>query len=264
MVKDDFNPLREMVYSGRGITVGMTPEGKPFVGYTLTGRSPSSQARWLSYNRETDVIRTEVTDKEILETGNPALLLYPAMIAINGGENIVASNGAQTRLHADLARENPQEYPRFTLTKSMKHPVIEGDIDITSYEPDDPNFTPRISACIDKKNVGFYVIKRATSPDLEQIPEVEIIHSGFELEPGKARIITTYAGGNESPLKSFDGTPLETRVLSTRVHEIVDSLYDAIGPKNGDNYRVSAAVMVLGNGIEVARLKRNGPEGLGK
>jgi IMP cyclohydrolase len=45
---DDFSKLKAMKYSGRGITIGMTTEGNSFIGYTLTGRSSSSQARKIS------------------------------------------------------------------------------------------------------------------------------------------------------------------------------------------------------------------------
>ena len=65
---DDFSKLKEMKYSGRGITIGMTSEGNPFVGYTLTGRSPSSQARKLVYDKSLSTIRTDVTDQEQLST----------------------------------------------------------------------------------------------------------------------------------------------------------------------------------------------------
>ena len=61
---DDFLKLKEMKYSGRGITIGMTLEGNPFIGYTLTGRSPSSQARKLVYDESLSTIRTDVTDPE--------------------------------------------------------------------------------------------------------------------------------------------------------------------------------------------------------
>ena len=96
MVGDDFSALKEMTYSGRAITIGMTLDENPFVGYTLTGRHPSSQARRLVY--ENDSIRIDVTDTEQLEKGNPSLLVYPAMVHV--GNRIVASNGVHTNLIA--------------------------------------------------------------------------------------------------------------------------------------------------------------------
>ncbi len=245
-MKDDFSRLRGMEYSGRGITLGMTAEGNPFVGYTLTGRSLSSQARKLVYDKEKMIVKTDVTDLEQLKKGNPALLIYPAIIFIEG--KIIAGNGVQTNLIADFVRMNKEENPRFILIKGLKNRFYEGDIDITSYEPDAPNLTPRISGCLNQTNLGFYVIRRVEPPFNALDLDAEIIHSSFSLEPGKAKFVTTYHGGNENPLLSFSSEPLEAIVSSVNPDGIVDSLYEAIGPKNGNNYRVAAAVMMMNNG----------------
>src|SRR3989344_6319391 len=100
-MKDDFSSLEKMLYPGRGIIVGLTPSENPFIGYFLTGRSKSSQARKLVYSEsvypeKTGIVRTEATDKEQLEKGNPSLLLYPALVSVR--DIIIASNGIQTEL----------------------------------------------------------------------------------------------------------------------------------------------------------------------
>ena len=68
-----------------------------------------------------------------------------------------------------------------------------------------------------------------------------------------------YLGGNESPLLlPFRGDPLEAKVSSVKASEIVESLYDAIGPRDGNNYRVAAAVMMRKqSGLEVAVINRS-------
>lgn len=245
---DDFSAISKMVYSGRGITFGMTPEGNPFIGYSLTGRSASSQARRLAYHPEDSTVRTEVTDVEQLRKGNPLLLIYPAVAHVNGF--LIASNGAQTRLLIDASKTNKD--PGDVLTNAFINPVIESGIDITSYEPDSPNFTPRISACMSKHQGEFYLAKKGSNG------EAKPVWGRFNLVLGRARLITTYKGGNESPLLPFNENALPVRISSISSQEICQSLYNAIGPKDGDNFRVAAAVMMIKpNGLEAAVMNRS-------
>lgn len=254
---DDFSVLRGMKYSGRGITLGATPSGNQFVGYSLTGRSSSSQARKLVYDEQAGVIRTDVTDETQLERGSPALLIYPAIAF--GNEMFVASNGAQTKLvYARAVRT--AETPEKVLRDAFDSPVLEYDtkdkrwIDITTYEPDDPNFTPRISACLDGicGEAGFHITRK------EGLMRQQEIHT-FKLNPGEGRVITTYLGGNENPLLPFVGAPLRVQIQSESAQEIAESIYDSIrgGEKPEDNFRVAAAVAMTGpRGIEVVIINR--------
>jgi IMP cyclohydrolase len=265
-MEDNFSGLNSMIYSGRGITVGMTPEGNPFVGYTLTGRSPSSQARRLVIGEKTNVVRTELVEddktltkmfniqneadlaklKSDIAKGSRALIVYPAIMPV--GNSIVASNGAQTKLLYNVAR-NTNENLMVVFRDAFAKPFYEYDekgdklIDITTYEPDNPNFTPRISACLGDKLAGIYIVKRKLDS-----PEREDRLSRIVLHPGEARGITTYSGGNENPLAPFNGEPLEFDVHSDDFREICWNLYNAIGnPNPNDNnklYRVAAAVMM--------------------
>ena len=245
MAEDDFMPLSDMIYSGRGITVGMTPEGNSFIGYTLTGRSLSSQARELVYDAENQVIRTSVTDKKQLEKGSPALLIYPA-IAFGGG-GLVASNGAQTRLIYSESRKfstpsralsNAFEFPSFD------YDAKEGWIDITNFEPDAPNNTPRINAFLREDEAAMHIARKLHPSGRDSFA------CNFRSNPGEGRLITTYKGGNEKPLLPFDSEPLEVKVGSNNIGQIVGSLYEAIegGQNQGDDYRVAAAVMMLRDG----------------
>ena len=240
---DDFFALTAMRYSGRGIAVGLTRDGKLFVGYSLTGRSPSSQARKLVYDGPSQTISTEVTDVEQLRKGNPALLIYPAIKQVR--DKIVASNGLQTRLLHEVIDSTDlkqRQHPANILVDAFTVPRMNGQdeqlIDLASYEPDPPNFTPRISACVNEnQRVAFCIIRK-----LYGCAEVSI--HPLNLRPGTARIITTYKGGNESPLLPFEGSPLEASVFSTTAQDICRSIYEAIGPKGGDNFRVASAVML--------------------
>src|SRR3989344_2535142 len=163
-MKDDFSSLEKMAYPGRGIIVGLTPPENPFIGYFLTGRSKSSQARKLVYSEKTGIVRTEPTDKEQLEKGNPSLLLYPALAYVK--DMIIASNGIQTELLYSAAINlvnlilndadklvksfSPKTVMAnaFSTEQFRYDPKTDTLIKITDYEPDEPNNTPRINACI--------------------------------------------------------------------------------------------------------------------
>tara|TARA_Y100000310_G_scaffold10116_1_gene10836 strand:+ start:6079 stop:6852 length:774 start_codon:yes stop_codon:yes gene_type:complete len=253
-MKDNFEELKKMVYSGRGLVVGMTPDGSPFIGSSLTGRRPSSQAR--EYVRgEGDVIKTNPTDPKILEEGSPALLIYPALVRC--GDRLIGSNGAQTDLLLSAAENFP--HPQVILSVAFRNPVNvydeKGDreIDLTAPEPDDYN-TPRINAVVGDENAALSTIFKG---------EEGSIHNKaypIKLEPGRARVITTYQGDNAEPLKPFIESPLEASIVSLDSEGIVESVYEAIhgGQKEGDNYRVAAAVMMLKDGeLETSILNRS-------
>lgn len=249
MSDDYFSALESMIYSGRGIAVGMTPSRKPFMGYSLTGRSDPSKARELVEGKNTRTIRTNVTDKEQLEKGSPALLLYPAIVPVKHRDMIVASNGAQTQLVYSAAMRRPLDYSPYKILKdAFKEPFWLYDekenrwIDITTYEPDPPNNTPRISACMQGNSAAFHIV---LCSDSEQGYKREKLHL-VDLVPGRGKMITTYKGGNEKPLQPFTGEPLDISIASETAEGIAESMYSAIGhgSKPGENYRVAAAVMV--------------------
>jgi len=276
---DDFSALENMIYSGRGITVGLTPKGNAFIGYSLTGRSPPSQARELLAGKESGTVRTSVITEEDrlrkmfninddeqlaklkadLEGGSPALLLYPALTYVH--QNIVASNGAQTKLLYSTVCHKRDGAPQGIMLDAVHQPVFEYDqkddqwIDITTYEPDAPNSTPRISACLAGRYAALHIVRKGDKGQ----KEAEIIP--FEPSNGGGKLITTYAGGNEKPLAPFKGAPLDVGISSETPQDIAESIYAAIhgGQKEGDNYRVAAAVLMRDSkvgGVTIAIINR--------
>jgi len=85
--------IRNMTYPGRIIIIGTSLNGQRVVLYAITGRSPSSQARRLEIDTARGKVFVRPTDEETLKTGNPDLLVYPAIIC---GTGIAVSNGTQT------------------------------------------------------------------------------------------------------------------------------------------------------------------------
>jgi len=255
MTKDDFSALSEMIYSGRGITVGRTPSGNSFIGYSLTGRSPPSQARKLVQGEKTNVIRTEVTDPEQLKKGSPALLLYPAIVPTKDG-TLIASNGAQTKLIYS-ATFNGNNSPQENLLKAFIRPSLEYDekddrwINLTTYEPDSPNNTPRISAVVNKESAAIHIVSNNNGKYQRIIP--------ITFDAGLGKLITTYSGGNEKPLAPFIGDLLDVTINSESAQDIAESIYKAIygGQNQGDNYRVATAVVIVKpSGLETTIINR--------
>ena len=117
--------LRSMVYPGRLIILGRDDSGKnDIIIYAVTGRSPSSQARKIIW--EKDSFWVQPTDKKLIETGNVDLLVYPALFAIPQG--VAVSNGKQTvNILSSLShRQNVSEIMAFSLKE-------------WDYEPDVPS-----------------------------------------------------------------------------------------------------------------------------
>ncbi|MBU1974903.1 MAG: IMP cyclohydrolase [Nanoarchaeota archaeon] len=252
-MKDILNTLSEIEYSGRGIILGMTPDGKEFIAYSLTGRSDPSQARRLEYDQETQVIRTEVTDKKQLEKGSPALLLYPALIAKD--DYFIASNGGQTDLIYTALRNQLtlgsgiSPIAVLGLAFSQPHYVYDSKekrfIDLAIYEPDQPIYTPRISACIGRGTAAMHIVSRLE--DGGSIPYFWKYFWNIKLEPGKGKLLMTYKGGNEKPLVlSFDGEPLDVKIESNIPDNIVCDIFNGIqhGSKAEENFGVAAAVLM--------------------
>jgi IMP cyclohydrolase len=225
------NVLNGMEYPGRLIVIGCLKETKEtLVLYAITGRSSSSQARKLVVEPDSSIV-VQPTNMEVLKKGNPDLLVYPAITVDN--KSIAVSNGQQTRdIHLLLGRMvNPVE-------------ILDNGLYNWQYEPDEPNYTPRINGCVTSKGAALSIIKRAENEEAER----QIFQ--FPLIPGKAKMIATYTGKNVNPLPSFHGEPVCVDLPEGGIYDIVYSTYRAMKPAKGSDFRVSVAGMII-KGSEV-------------
>ena len=127
--------LRETSYPGRGIVIGCSADGKKAVtAYFIMGRSANSRNR--IFVTEGDGIRTEAFDPSKME--DPSLIIY-APVRVLGNKTIV-TNGDQT----DTIYEGLDK--QFTFEQSLRG---------REFEPDAPNYTPRISGVMHVEN-GVY------------------------------------------------------------------------------------------------------------
>ena len=119
------NELKENSYPGRGIVIGKTPNGKHAVtAYFIMGRSENSRNR--VFVEEGEGIRTEAFDPSKLV--DPSLIIY-APVRVLGNKTIV-TNGDQTDTIYELMD---------------KQQTFEQALRTREFEPDAPNYTPRIS-----------------------------------------------------------------------------------------------------------------------
>ncbi len=221
-------PIRDMEYPGRLIIIGKNLSGDNVLMYAVTGRSPSSQARKLELDQSGKKILVKPTDEEILKTGNPELLIYPALV-LNSG--IAISNGKHT--DGIVSSINNNKSPVAVLTDGLKN---------WEYEPDEPAYTPRISGCIIDNAAALSIIKRAENGlALRYYYEIPLIS-------GKGKMIATYTGVNKNPLPSFHGEPIDIDISFSNADEAANSFYTALGPEHGnDDFRVAAAVVFINN-----------------
>ena len=175
--------LKNNTSPGRGIILGITPDGtKKVSAYFIMGRSTNSLNR--VFSEEVDGISTEAFDPSLLE--DPSLIIYHPVREI--GDDLVVTNGDQTD----------------TIVDTMKNGgTFEEALRTREFEPDGPNWTPRISG-IQAKD-GSYKLSILKSVDLEGSACVRQFFE-YPAVPGLGHFIHTYVtDGN--PIPTFQGEP---------------------------------------------------------
>ncbi|MBI2546103.1 hypothetical protein HYV81_02900 [Candidatus Woesearchaeota archaeon] len=255
--------LANMEYPGRFIILGQSNNSVDnIVVYGVTARSPPSKARIIEQDGHS-ILRTEVTDSKVLEQGSPPLLLYPAVVPLE--DVMLVSNGAQTNLlyTSFMNKKNlPLSTPELILWEAFKQPHYVYDkklgwIDITSYEPDGPNNTARISAVAGKMHGAFHIVRCVNGKKEEKI------HSVF-FKTGEGRMIATYAGQNVNPLPPYVAEPALVQLPFDTAAQTARAVYDALAPNDltdpAKDYRVAVAAVFFNTETgksEVAILNRH-------
>jgi len=186
-IRANMQSLAANVYPGRGIVIGQTPDGKRMVQvYWIMGRSENSRNR--VFVREGDVVRTAPFDASKVK--DPRLIIYNCT-RVTGRAHIV-TNGDQTdTIHDALAKGGS----------------FESALDTRTFEPDEPNFTPRISGVVDLGD-RLHAYKLGILKTIGNDPErpVRQYFSFGRAIPGAGHMVTTYSGDGQ-PLPSFAGEP---------------------------------------------------------
>ncbi|MFB0921006.1 MAG: IMP cyclohydrolase [Oscillospiraceae bacterium] len=209
MVSDLGAILRANDYPGRGIVIGKSADGKKAVfAYFIMGRSENSRNRVFLENGDGLVIHPFDESK----VGDPSLIIYsPVRVC---GKKTIVTNGDQTDTIYDfLSRGN----------------TFENALETRCFEPDAPNYTPRISGILDFEN-GF-------SYKLSILKAADAFGSGcnrftFTYHPvnGVGHFIHTYAG-NGNPIPSFFGEP-EVVAVGSDLDEYTKLIWDNLNAEN--------------------------------
>ncbi|MDD3139203.1 MAG: IMP cyclohydrolase [Lachnospiraceae bacterium] len=179
--------LKGNAYPGRGIVIGKSLDGKKAVtAYFIMGRSENSRNR--IFKEEGNGIRTQAFDEAKLV--DPSLIIY-APVRVLGNKTIV-TNGDQT----DTIFEGMDK--QFTFEESLRS---------REFEPDAPNYTPRISGILHIEN-GSYNYAMSILKSSNGNPKACNRYT-FAYEnciPGEGHFIHTYKNDG-NPLPSFEGEP---------------------------------------------------------
>ena len=185
MVKD----LQQNSYPGRGIVLGRSSDGEhAVIGYFIMGRSENSRNR--VFVEEQGGIRTEAFDPAKLS--DPSLIIYWPVRVL--GDQTIVTNGDQTDTIYDYLKDGK------TFADALR---------TRTFEPDGPNFTPRISGLVEKN--GNYRLSILKSNEGDPDSAHRYFYEYENPKAGQAHFIHTYEhDGN--PIPSFVGEPKQVKI----------------------------------------------------
>lgn len=208
------NTIDELIkgnsYVGRGIIIGKTPDGKKAVSaYFIMGRSANSRNR--IFVERDDAIFTEPFDSSKVE--DPSLIIYAA---VREYENkLIVTNGDQTDTIYDFIKEGK---------------CFNSALQTREFEPDAPNFTPRISGMLTFEDNDFtYKMSILKSAD-EKGSACNRHFFSYKPLAGLGHFIHTYVCDGD-PIPTFQGEP-ERIATSDDIEEFTNTLWDALDADN--------------------------------
>lgn len=184
--------LKGNAYPGRGIVIGKTKDGKKAaIAYFIMGRSENSRNR--VFVEDGEGIRTQAFDPSKLS--DPSLIIY-APVRVLGNKTIV-TNGDQTDTIYDLMD---------------KQQTFEQALRTREFEPDAPNYTPRISGILHIENGTYnYAMSILKSSDGNPDACDRFTFAYSNPVAGEGHFIHTYMGDG-NPLPSFEGEPKRVEI----------------------------------------------------
>ena len=202
--------LQSNPYPGRGILLGHSADNKSAViAYFIMGRSENSRNR--IFEETDDGIRTKAFDESKMT--NPSLIIYHPVRRMDNGLTIV-TNGDQT----DTIRDN------LLAGHCYRHAL-----NTRTFEPDGPNYTPRISGVV--KPDGAYNLSILKSLDGDPACACRYFYEYDTPKAGVGHFIHTYeSDGN--PLPSFEGEPRRVAVTAPDAETLANDLWLALNDDN--------------------------------
>ncbi len=198
--------LRGNTYPGRGIVLGKSEDGsKMVIAYFIMGRSENSRNR--IFVEQEDGIRTEAFDPSKLS--DPSLIIYAPVRVLNG--KTIVTNGDQTDTIYDFMKDGK---------------TFEEALRTRTFEPDAPNFTPRISGVVEGENYKLSILK---SNNGDPASAHRYFFEYSDPKAGEGHFIHTYkCDGN--PIPSYEGEPTPVKIsgdIDAFTKEIWENLNEA-------------------------------------
>ncbi|MBQ1290195.1 MAG: IMP cyclohydrolase [Lachnospiraceae bacterium] len=207
--------LRQNVYPGRGIVIGRSADGKnAVIAYFIMGRSVNSRNR--VFVEDGEGIRTQAFDPSKME--DPSLIIYAPVRVL--GDCTIVTNGDQT----DTVYEG--------LEKGL---TFEQSLRSRMFEPDAPNYTPRISGVV-RVSDGCFDYKMSILKSDQGDPDCCLRYTFDYTAPkaGQGRFIHTYQGDG-NPLPSYEGEPFAVQFdesFTQDVETFAKRIWDALNEDN--------------------------------
>lgn len=222
-------------YVGRGIVVGMSEDARyAAAAYFIMGRSENSRNR--VFVEQGDEVVIHPFDASKVE--DPSLIIYSPLRRLN--DCLIVTNGDQTDTIYDFL---------------AKGGSFSAALETRTFEPDAPNYTPRISGIVRRAAAGMsYELSILKSADGD--PQSCRRYTFTYLEPvaGQGHMIHTYSGDGD-PLPSFTGEP-KTVAIPDDIDAFTDLLWSSLNEEN----KVSLFVRyidVASGGVESRIMNKN-------
>ena len=212
--------LASTTYPGRGFVIGKSKDGKKVVtAYFIMGRSVNSRNR--VFVEDGEGIRTQAHDPSKLS--DPSLIIY-APVRVLGKQTIV-TNGDQTDTVYDLMAEGK---------------TFEEALRTREFEPDAPNFTPRISGIMHVED-GNYDFSMSILKSEDGNPDycLRNTFSYPNCPAGEGRFIHTYMEDGD-PLPSFEGEPTKVDIKGD-----IDAFTELVWTNLNEDNKVSLFVRYI-------------------
>ena len=208
--QDLYQLLQEDPYPGRGIVLGRTADDKKAaVAYFIMGRSENSRNR--VFEETEDGIRTKAFDESRMT--DPSLIIYHPVRLLDNGL-LVVTNGDQTDTIRDAIAEG----------HCYRHAL-----NTRKFEPDGPNWTPRISGVV--KPDGSYSLSILKSLDGDESCCCRYFFEYDAPVPGAGHFIHTYQE-NAEPLPSFEGEPRRVAIDAQDARSWAEAIWTALDEEN--------------------------------
>lgn len=203
--------LKATAYPGRGIVIGKTADSKYAVtAYFIMGRSENSRNR--VFVTEGEGIRTQAFDPSKMK--DPSLIIYAPVRVI--GNTTIVTNGDQTDTVYDGLKNG------LTFEQSLRS---------REFEPDEPNFTPRISGVMNIADGKYdFALSILKSDNGDKSSCLRYTFAYENPAAGKGRFIHTYMNDG-NPLPSYEGEPTLVDIEGN-IDEFTNNVWESL---NADN-----------------------------